>query len=218
MNIAQYLEHTILKPTVTQAEIEVVTQEAIVSQCIGVCVPPFWVKKVKRDLGSSFVQLVTVVGFPFGYQQTDIKTAETRLALEHGADEIDMVFNLSAWKTGMAEWSKVDVAKQAKACHDAEKMLKVIIETAYLADEEIVEVCKLCVDAGADFVKTSTGYAPSGATVNAVQLMRKSVPAHVGVKASGGIRDFAFAKALIDAGADRIGTSSTLKILEESKL
>lgn len=217
MKISNYLEHTLLKPTCTQQEIELLTQEAIDYACIGVCVPPYWVKKVKRDLGNSAVQLVTVVGFPFGYQQSEIKLAETKLALEHGADEIDMVFNLSAWKTGMKEWAKTDVARMAKACHESEKMLKVIIETAYLLPEEIVEVCQLCVNAGTDFVKTSTGYAPSGATVEAVKLMRQTVPASVGVKASGGIRDYASAKAMIEAGADRIGTSSTIKIIGESK-
>jgi len=213
--IAAFLEHTLLKPTCSQSDIEQVTQESIDLKCKGVCVPPYWVKKVKRDIASAETLLVTVIGFPFGYQQTDVKAAEARLALEHGADEVDMVFNLSAWKTGMSEWAKADVARLAKICHEQEKMLKVILEIAYLSPDEIVSVCKLCADAGADFVKTSTGYAPSGATIEAVKLMRKSVPEHVGVKASGGIRDYAFAKALIEAGADRIGTSSSIKICQE---
>lgn len=204
----EHIEYTILKPTCTQVDIEKLIAEAIQFQIFGICIPPYWVRKAHRDLQGSNVKLVTVAGFPFGYSKAETKLVEIKSALDDGADEVDTVLNISAFKTGVLSWAKVEVAQAAKACHEYEKQLKVILETAYLTNEEIVEACKICADAGADFVKTSTGYAPSGASVEVIKLMKESIPAHVGIKASGGIKTKVFAKELIVAGADRIGTST----------
>ena len=138
---------------------------------------------------------------------TETKIEEIKRGIDNGAKEVDVVWNISSFKTGNP-WTKVEIAKCAKACHDQEALLKVIIETAYLSDDEIKEACAICADAGADFVKTSTGFAPAGATVEHVRLMRASLPKQVGVKASGGIKTREKALELLEAGADRIGTSS----------
>ena len=147
---------------------------------------------------------------------TETKLDEIHRAIDNGADEVDVVWNISAFKTGMP-WTKIELAKFSKAIHDSQKILKVIIETAFLSDSEIETACKLCADAGADFVKTSTGYAKDGAKAEHVLLMRKNLPQTVGIKASGGIKTYEQAKALIEAGADRIGTSSGISILAAAK-
>jgi deoxyribose-phosphate aldolase len=216
VNIAQHIEHTILSPVVTQVEIDAVVADAKEHNLFGVCVPPFWVKRARREIGSRDIKLVTVAGFPLGYSLTETKLDEINRTIDHGADEVDIVWNISAFKS-QQPWTKIDVAKCAKLVHEHQKLIKVIIETAYLSDAEIVEACKLCADAGADFVKTSTGFAGAGATVEHIALMRKQLPASVGIKASGGIKTFDQAKALLQAGADRIGTSSGVKIVLESK-
>ena len=144
---------------------------------------------------------------------TETKLDEIKRAIDNGADEIDVVWNLTSFRTGIP-WTKIEVAKCSKLAHDSQKILKVIIETAYLSDEEIGEACKLCADAGADFVKTSTGFASAGATEAHVRLMRASLPPAVGIKASGGIKTFEQAARLLKAGADRLGTSSGVKIIE----
>lgn len=212
MNLAHYIEHTNLSPLVDSQAIDRLVSEAKEYGFLGVCVPPFWVKRAKREIGLAKVLLVTVAGFPLGYTMTETKLEEITHAINDGADEIDVVWNISAFKSG-SPWTKIEIAKCAKRAHDHQKVLKVIIETAYLSDEEIVSACKLCVDAGADFVKTSTGFAPAGAKVDHVALMRKSIPAHVGIKASGGIKTQDQAIKLIDAGAIRIGTSSGTSIV-----
>jgi deoxyribose-phosphate aldolase len=215
VNIAQHIEHTALSPTLTQVDIDKLVSEAIQHNIFGVCVPPFWVKRAKREIGNSSVQLVTVAGFPLGYSMTETKLDEIKRALDNGADEVDIVWNISSFKS-QNPWTKIDVAKCAKLVHDNQKLIKVIIETAYLSDAEIVEACQLCTDAGADFVKTSTGFAPEGAKLEHIALMRNNLPATVGIKASGGIKTFEQTLALIKAGADRIGTSSGVKIVIES--
>lgn len=212
MNLAHYIEHTNLSPLADSHAIDRLVSEAKEYGFLGVCVPPFWVKRAKREIGLAKVLLVTVAGFPLGYTMTETKLEEITHAINDGADEIDVVWNISAFKSG-SPWTKIEIAKCAKRAHDHQKVLKVIIETAYLSDEEIVSACKLCVDAGADFVKTSTGFAPAGAKVDHVALMRKSIPAHVGIKASGGIKTRDQAIRLIDAGASRIGTSSGTSIV-----
>lgn len=212
MNLAHYIEHTNLSPLVDSHAIDRLVSEAKEYGFLGVCVPPFWVKRAKREIGLAKVLLVTVAGFPLGYTMTETKLEEITHAINDGADEIDVVWNISAFKSG-SPWTKIEIAKCAKRAHDHQKVLKVIIETAYLSDEEIVSACKLCMDAGADFVKTSTGFAPAGAKVDHVALMRKSIPAHVGIKASGGIKTRDQAIRLIDAGASRIGTSSGTSIV-----
>ncbi len=215
-NIERYIEQTVLKPLTTDADIENLVQEAKDYGFVGICVPPFWVKKSKREIGEEPIQLVTVVGFPLGYNMSEAKAHETELAIRDGADEIDVVWSLTAFKAGM-NWPKIELAKLANICHQHERILKVIIETAYLSDSEIIQACEICRDAGVDYVKTSTGFAPEGAKVEHIALMRANLPSNVGIKASGGIKNYAQAKALIEAGADRIGTSSGVQIVKEQK-
>lgn len=215
--IHQYLEHTKLSPVFTSEDCEQLVNEAIAFNCVGVCVPPYWVKKARRDLGKAEAKLVTVIGFPLGYQRSEVKMRELEIALSDGADELDVVMNLSAFKTGVMMWVKGELAQFARACHEANALLKVIIETAYLSENEIIKASKISADAGADFVKTSTGFAPEGAKVADIRLIRANLPKEVGIKASGGIKSLAQAVELIQAGADRIGTSAALKIIEEEE-
>lgn len=216
INLNRFLESTLLKPTMTDREVDVLVRDAIEEQFIGVCVPPFWVKKVKRDLKEEDIQVVTVIGFPFGFEDTATKVAEAKEAIKNGADELDLVWSQTAFHSGMS-WPKIEIAQLAKICHEEERRLKVIIETAYLNSDQIREACLICGDAGADFVKTSTGYAPSGAKVEDIRLMRQVLPSAIGIKASGGIKTLEFALELIEAGADRIGTSSAKAIMEAWK-
>lgn len=213
MNIAQYIEHTNLSPTLTIRDIDTLVEEARQFGFLGICVPPFWVKRAQREIAKDKIVLVTVAGFPLGYNMTETKLDEIKRAIDNGADEVDVVWNVTSFKTGIP-WTKIEIAKCSKITHDNQKLLKVIIETAYLSDDEIIDACKLCADAGVDFVKTSTGFAPTGAKVEHVKLMRKILPEHVGIKASGGIKTLEQARAMVDAGADRLGTSSGIKIIE----
>ncbi|MFP4095631.1 MAG: deoxyribose-phosphate aldolase [Cyclobacteriaceae bacterium] len=213
--IERFLEHTQLSPTLTYRMVDEMIQQAKEHKFAGLCLPPFWVKKARRDLGQSDVQLVTVAGFPLGYQMTETKMAEMKKALEEGADEIDLVMNMSAFKSGMP-WVKIEFAKCATLAHENDALLKIIIETAYLNEEEIRTACKLCADAGADFVKTSTGFAPTGAQIEHIRLMREVLPSNVGIKASGGIKTYEQAVAMLEAGADRIGTSSAIDIISQT--
>ena len=216
MQLNTYIEHTALHPTLTIADIDRLVEEAKQFNLFGICVPPFWVKRARREIGTSPIQLVTVAGFPLGYNMTETKIEEVKHALQNGADEIDLVWNISSFKTGM-NWEKIEIVKCSKLVHEAQKLLKVIIETAYLTDEEIVKACKICADAGTDFVKTSTGFAPAGAKVEHIALMRKTLPPTVGIKASGGIKNYDQAYELINAGAERIGTSSGIAIVSDPK-
>jgi len=212
LTIASYIEHTNLSPTLTDRSIDQLVAEAKQYQFFGVCIPPFRVKRAQREIAGNKMALITVAGFPLGYNMTETKLDEIKRAIDNGADEIDVVLNITAFKTGLP-WTKIEIAKCSKLTHDNQKILKVIIETAYLSNEEIVAVCKLCADAGVDFVKTSTGFAPSGAQVDHIKLMRQSLPKDVRIKASGGIKTFEQAKLLIDSGADRLGTSSSVSIV-----
>ncbi|OEK05897.1 deoxyribose-phosphate aldolase [Roseivirga misakiensis] len=213
MEINRYIEHTNLKPTITDKEVDNLVQEAISNEFVGVCLPPFWVKRAARELAPTDIQLVTVIGFPLGYQMTESKLLEIDKAINNGANELDIVMNISAFKAGMP-WAKIELAKCAQLIHEAGCMMKVIIETSYLSDNEVISATQLCAQAGADFVKTSTGFSTHGATAHHVSLMRKNAPSNVGVKASGGIRDLVSAKEMIAAGADRLGTSSGLEIMK----
>ncbi len=214
MDINRYLEHTALKPTITAADIDQLVAEAKTHSFVGVCVPPFWVKKASREIGEADIQLVTVIGFPLGYQMTEAKLLEIDKAIETGANELDIVMNVSAFKTGLP-WTKIELAKCAHRIHEAGLMMKVIIETAYLSDDEIVTAAKMCADAGTDFVKTSTGFAGAGAKAEHIRLMRENLPSNVGLKAAGGIKTLADAQAMIAAGADRIGASAGVSIMKE---
>jgi deoxyribose-phosphate aldolase len=209
----RYLESTLLKPTVTEREIDQLVREAREEQFMGICIPPFWVKKTKRELRDEDIQVVTVVGFPFGYESTEAKVAQLKDAIKNGADELDVVWSQTAFHSGMS-WPKIELAQLSKICHEEERILKVIVETAYLSPAQLRDACAICVDAGADYVKTSTGYAPYGARVEDVELMRQVLPSTVGVKASGGIKTLEQVLALIQAGADRLGTSSAKLLME----
>ncbi len=210
-DIAKYIEHTNLSPLLTVSDVDRLVHEALENNCFGVCVPPFWVKRAKREIGNSKLTLVTVVGFPLGYQMTETKLDEIQRAIDNGVDEIDVVWNLSAFKSGFP-WTKIELAKCAKLAHTSSKMLKVIIEISYLNDSEIVEGCKICADSGADFLKTSTGFSDKGASIDKIALMRKVLPSSVGIKASGGIKTREMAIRMLEAGADRIGTSAAVEI------
>ena len=214
MSIASFIEHTNLSPTLTIGAIDKLVDEARFPSFVGICVPPFWVKRAQREIGKDKILLVTVAGFPLGYSMTETKLDEIKRAIDNGADEIDVVWNITSFKTGIP-WTKIEIAKCSKLAHDHQKLLKVIVETAYLSDSELEDACKLCADAGADFVKTSTGFAPTGATEENVALMRRCVPATVGIKASGGIKTYDQALAMINAGATRIGTSSGVSIVSQ---
>jgi deoxyribose-phosphate aldolase len=216
MDIARYIEHTNLSPTLTIQDIDKLVDEARQHNFLGVCVPPFWVRRAFREIGESKITLVTVAGFPLGYNMTETKLDEIKRAIDNGADEVDLVWNISSFKTGIP-WTKIELAKSSKLAHDYHKLLKVIIETAYLSTDEIVEACKMCADAGVDIVKTSTGFAPTGAQVEHIKLMRSVLPPEVGIKASGGIKTREQAIAMIEAGADRLGTSSGIKIVESNQ-
>lgn len=214
MELNRYIEHTALYPTIMSADVEELIKEALEYDFVGVCVPPFWVKKAARELKHSEIALVTVIGFPLGYQMTQTKEAEIKQALSDGATELDIVMNVSAFKSGMP-WVKIELAKCAHLIHSAGCLMKVIIETAYLSDEEIIKATLLACEAGTDFVKTSTGFASQGAQVAQVALMRKTATSEVGIKASGGIKTWKQAQEMIAAGADRIGCSAGAQMIED---
>jgi len=215
--INNYIEHTNLKPDATQADIIQLCEEAIEHKFYAVCVAPYYVQLAKKTLKKSNVKIVTVVGFPLGYGTVAAKVEETKKAIMAGADEIDMVMNMSAFRSGDDAVVLNDMQSVVMACHLQNKLAKVIIETAYLSDEEIEKACRICVDSEADYVKTSTGFAHSGAKTEHIKLMRKILPAKVKIKASGGIRTLAFAKELIEAGANKLGLSAGASIMEETQ-
>lgn len=215
MNMNKYIDHTLLKPDATQEMIDKLCQEAREHDFMSVCVNPYWVKRSAELLAGSDVKVCTVIGFPLGASTIESKAAETRNAIANGATEVDMVLNVGALKSGDLETVKNDIAAVKQAAGDI--LLKVILETCLLTEEEKVVACKLSVEAGADYVKTSTGFSTGGATVEDIALMRKTVGPNVGVKASGGVRDGETAVAMIEAGASRIGTSSGVSIVTGAK-
>jgi deoxyribose-phosphate aldolase len=212
--VARMIDHTILKPEAVRADVRQVAEEALKFEFASACVNPFWVPFVKQILRGSPVRVCTVVGFPLGATSTASKVSETLTALREGAEEIDMVINLGALRGGEFDVVREDIAAVTAPVHDQSGIVKVIIETALLDDEQKIAACKLAVEAGADFVKTSTGFSKSGATAADVALMRQTVGSHVGVKASGGVRTFEDFCAMVAAGATRVGASSSVKILE----
>ncbi len=214
MNIAAYIDHTLLKPVTTISEVEQLCTEAATYGFAAVCVPPPFVKRVAAMLAPVHTKIATVIGFPFGYSATEAKIAETVLAMIDGADELDMVVNLVALRMGDWEFLAREVKLVLEVVHSKGKILKLIIESGILTTEEIIQCCKVFGPLGIDFMKTSTGYAEKGASVEAVELMRKHLPAGVKIKASGGIRNYAFAKELVDAGADRLGCSASVAIVK----
>ncbi|WP_400164091.1 deoxyribose-phosphate aldolase [Brevibacillus sp. TJ4] len=215
MNLNRYIDHTLLKPEATAAMIDKLCAEAKEHNFASVCVNPYWVKRCAELLAGTEVKVCTVIGFPLGATTTASKAAETKDAIANGAGEVDMVLNIGALKSGDLDSVKRDVAAVKQAAGDV--LLKVILETGLLTDEEKETACKLCVEAGADYVKTSTGFGQGGATVQDIALMRKTVGDKLGVKASGGVRDRETALAMIEAGASRIGTSSGVAIVTGEK-
>ncbi|MCW5913879.1 MAG: deoxyribose-phosphate aldolase [Chitinophagaceae bacterium] len=217
MNIEKYIEHTILKQTTTLADVERICNEAKTYKFAAVCIPPLYVKKTKEFLAGSGVNTCTVIGFPFGYCAIEAKVAELVLATVDGADELDMVVNVSAIKNGDWTFLANEINTVMPIVKSKGKIIKLIIESGVLTDDEIIKCCDIYGAAGVDYMKTSTGFAEKGASIHAVQLMRNHLADAIKIKAAGGIRSFSFAKELINAGADRIGCSSSLKIVEEGK-
>lgn len=213
---ASLIDHTLLKPEATEADIRKLCQEAAQFGFASVCVNPSWVKAAAGYLKGSGVPVCTVIGFPLGATLSDVKAYEARRAIFNGASEVDMVINIGALKSGDDCAVEEDIRAVAKAAHENHVLCKVIIETALLTDEEKVRACLAARAAGADFVKTSTGFAKGGATANDVALMRRTVGSDLGVKASGGVKGIEDARAMFEAGATRIGASVGVKIAQEA--
>ncbi len=210
------IDHTLLKPEATVEQIELLCKEAVEYQFKSVCIPPRYIETAQAIIEGSSTVVCTVIGFPLGYQTSEVKAFEAKDAVNRGAAEIDMVIAIGALKDKEFDY----VQKDIQAVRDAigpEIVLKVILETCLLTDEEIIKACERAIQADCDFVKTSTGFSTGGATVEAVSLMKKTVGDRAGVKASGGVRDRASAEKMIEAGATRLGTSSGTKIIEASE-
>jgi deoxyribose-phosphate aldolase len=216
MSIASYIDHTLLKPDATGEQIDKLCQEAREYGFASVCVNPYYVARCVKNLKGTDVKVCTVVGFPLGATTMETKVFETLQAVASGAQEIDMVMNVCAMKSGHTKAIEQEIQALAAAVED-KAILKVIIETCLLTDEEKTLACRIARRSGAHFVKTSTGFSTGGATVEDVALMRQAVGTKLGVKASGGIRDYATAKAMIDAGATRIGASAGVAIVKEEQ-
>ncbi len=212
--IASLIDHTILKPEAARSDIVKLCREARQYSFASVCINPYWVSLARAELAGSPVKVCTVVGFPLGATSTEAKVAETEAALRAGAEEIDMVINIGALRSGDHETVKADIRQVVKASHAAGAIVKVILETALLDDNQKAVACTLAKMAGADFVKTSTGFGPAGATAHDVALMRAVVGPEMGVKAAGGIRTLHDLQAMTAAGATRIGASASVKIVE----
>jgi deoxyribose-phosphate aldolase len=214
-NIAAYIDHTLLKPDAGSREIEKLCNEARAHHFFGVCVNGSWVETACRILQGSEAKVISVVGFPLGAMCTEAKCREAECAILDGAREIDLVLNLGRLKDGDRSYILNEIKGVAKAAQG--RHLKVIIETCLLSNEEKIQACRLAVDGGAHYVKTSTGFSTGGATVSDVRLMRGTVGPDIGVKASGGIRDLATAVAMIEAGATRLGASASVAIIKGEK-
>ncbi len=227
ISLASYIDHTLLKPTTTHIEIEKICREAVEYGFAAVCVPPPMVSDAVgllaagggpgraggADRGNG-VKVATVIGFPFGYSAVKAKLAEVEQAVADGADELDIVINLIALKEGRWSLLEEEMRMLTERAHADERLVKVIIESGILSDEEVIRCCQVYSKVGVDFLKTSTGYAEKGATIAAVKLMRQHLPAEIRIKAAGGIRDAGFARELIAAGADRLGCSASVDIVK----
>jgi len=212
--MAGCIDHTLLKPEATGADIRKLLEEASHYQFASVCVNPFWVGMASAALSRTEVKVCTVIGFPLGANESSVKLEEARIALKSGARELDMVINIGSLRDGHDAVIEGEIRNIVEAAKEQGAIVKVILETALLTDEQKITACKIAQEAGAAFVKTSTGFGPGGATVHDVELMRRTVGPDMGVKASGGIRTLEDFEAMIAAGANRIGTSSGVKIIE----
>jgi deoxyribose-phosphate aldolase len=216
-DIASMIDHTLLRPDATRQAIEELCREAAQFGFAAVCVNPVWVRACARLLAGSPVRVCSVVGFPLGATTADVKEYETRRAIFDGACEIDMVINVGALKSGELRAVERDIEAVTAPCRESGALSKVIIEAALLTDDEKVAACTVAKAAGADFVKTSTGFGPGGATASDVALMRRVVGAEMGVKAAGGVRDLQSVQAMIAAGATRVGASAGVKIVQQAR-
>lgn len=215
--LAKMIDHTLLKPDATVTQIDKLCQDALDYGFGVICVNSYWVRHCKRLLAGSQVKVAATVGFPLGAMASKVKISETKRAVKDGAEEIDMVINIGELKAGNLVAVARDIRGVVMAAHAHEAIVKVIIETGFLSDEEKITACLLAKEAGADFVKTSTGISTSGATVEDVALMRSVVGAEIGVKAAGGVRTYQDAINMIEAGANRIGASSGIQIVQEEQ-
>jgi deoxyribose-phosphate aldolase len=213
---ASLIDHTLLKPEATDDDIKKLCQEAATYRFASVCVNPTWVRVAACSLSGSGVPVCTVIGFPLGATLPDVKAYEARRAIFDGAREVDMVLNVGALKSGDDCLVEHDIRSVAQVAHEYDAICKVIIETALLTDDEKVRACQAAKKAGADFVKTSTGFSKGGATVADVALMRRTVGSELGVKASGGVKGLEDARKMVEAGATRIGASVGVKIAQEA--
>jgi len=212
MNVASMIDHTLLRPDATQEEMDKLTNEAKHYQFASVCVNPSWVAYCSERLAGTDVNVCTVIGFPLGATTTAVKLLETKEAIDHGATEVDMVIHIGQLKSGNDTLVQQDIEAVVKAAAN-QAIVKVIIETSLLTNEQKVRACELAVKAGANFVKTSTGFSTGGATCEDILLMRRTVGQQVGVKASGGVRNLEDLQSMVAAGATRIGTSSGVSII-----
>ena len=209
--ILKHIDHTLLKAVATWEDIKVLCDEAIKYETASVCVPACYISRIHETYGDK-INICTVVGFPLGYSVTEAKVLETRKAIEDGANEIDMVINISDVKNGDLEKVIKEIAALKEACGD--KILKVIIETCYLTEEEKIAMCKAVTEAGADYIKTSTGFGTAGATIEDIRLFKKHIGPNVKMKAAGGVKTIADLEMFINEGCDRIGTSSAVNMLK----
>ena len=217
MPVAQFIDHTILKNTTTIAEIEKICSEAMEYSFAAVCVPPYYVRDAREILGDSPIPVATVIGFPFGYSHYRSKVVESEMALMEGARELDMVMNLAAFKSNDLAYLETEINEVLKTALDKQAKVKVIIESGILNKEEIIKCCDLYRHFPIHYMKTSTGYAEKGATIEAVKTLRKHLPDHIGIKASGGIKTYEFARELVQAGATRLGCSASIAIVKGEK-
>jgi deoxyribose-phosphate aldolase len=215
MELNSYIDHTLLKPTTLIADVEQLCKEAIAFQFASVCIPPNFVKLAKQHTQNTSVKVATVIGFPFGYAAVESKIAEILLAIVDGVDELDIVINISAIKNNDWAYLANEINHIMPIIKQHKKVVKIIIESGILTDDEIVKCCQLYGVAEIDYLKTSTGYAEKGASIHAVTLFKQHLPKNMGIKASGGIRDYAFAKALVDAGATRLGCSASVAFVQQ---
>lgn len=215
IDLRPYIEQTLLRPGVTKEEIQKLISKAIENRFFGVCIPPYFVKFANDIIRDHDLKIITVVGFPLGYQVMTAKVEEAKKAIQEGADEIDMVMNIAAFKSREYNYVKEEIDNLVNVCRLKSKPLKVIIETCLLSEEEIRKICEICVEVKVDFVKTSTGFNGEGAKIEHVKLMRKILPEKIKIKASGGIREKKFAEKLIKAGASRLGTSQGENLVKE---
>jgi deoxyribose-phosphate aldolase len=212
--IAPYIDHSILKPDTTSEQIKQLCQEATTHSFVAVCVPPYFVSLANDILTESNVKIATVIGFPFGYSSIAAKVEEAKRAIEDGAVELDVVVNIAAIKDARWNYVQNELDILTTTCHLQDKKIKIIFETGLLSETEIIKLCQIATAIGADFIKTSTGFSSAGANVETIQLMKNNVPNSIKIKASGGIRTLAEAELMIEAGADRIGTSSGVAMVQ----